>query len=622
MIRLIIVAPTQQIYEIAENIVANAGIEATVLRCTSENVVRSVREAFGGDAGVVVARGNHAHLLKSETSYPVVDIIINGQELAECIGRACRMLSHPRPRIALAGFRYMFSNPEPIARLLDAEVDIYYASGSAAMEATVERAFREGKELIIGGELACAHAERLGLKSVFLSAQRSSVHDAVRMAVQMLRAMNAEREKSLEFRSLMDHSFDAIFRLDAEGRITALNELAEKAFNSTANQLIGQPFLSLPGLEAVSDFRNALQSRRSLYSCALRIGNASFVARVACIEGESEQAGFIITMQEFGIITNLEEQIRLQRINRGYVAQGRFEDASPASARAAALLDDARQYAQYDVPLLLAGPAGTRLRWLAECVHNASFRRMNPFVVADLSSIPPSEQLEALFGNRSSGPESLIALAQKGTLLLSHVDLLEPEAQYCLQNLLQNGRVQLSARQTASRPDVRVLCATHRDLRELCGEGRFLPPLAQTLERFRLDVPPLRERREDLPDMIRRFMRRQESQYKKSVRFSADAMEALLRYDWPENDRSLEELCARATLLAREREIRLCDLPAFLRAPASPDAPVLLVVNPEERALRQALQDAGGNRAAAAEALGVSRSTLWRRMRKYGVGLP
>lgn len=626
MNKLLIVAPNVSIYQSAVNIVTEAQLNAQVIQATSDNIVELVRREFAGDTGVVVARGHQAQLVKSQLTVPVVDIVLSGMDMAVLLDHARRMVSGPRPRIAFVGFRYMFPDCSPLAEILDVDPYIYYASSGRDVPEVVERAAQDGAALIIGGEMACQHAARLGLPSLFMDSMKESVRTAIRTAMHTLEATMLEQRRTAEFSSLLDYSFDAILKLNGEGGIETANHLAEKMLRQSVQELHGRRFLDIPEVQITPVLAEAMAQHRSLYSTIIRIGSSSFVANVASVEVEGRHDGFIMSLQEFGVIDELEETIRVGRRQQGHVATSRFENLTVRSPVLQALITDAKQYAQYDVPLLLCGPRGLPKADLAQCIHNASLRKRSPFVRADLSTIPIATQTEFLFGS-DVVPTSrgLISNAHTGTLFLLDVHLLTPESQQQLLNVLRNGYYFRKGSTSPTPVSVRVICSTFKDLMALATEEKFSEPLAHDLSFVALRVPPVREVPEDIPHLVTDYLEKACAKYRKPLTMTDDAIALLAQYDWPGNTHEVSMICERAVMLATSQTVdaafvrdRL--LPARTDRPAAAAAaPVLVVVDPKESELRAALREAGDDRQLAAERLGISRSTLWRRMKKYGL---
>lgn len=620
--KLLIVAPGAQVQHIAQEIVNELNLDAKVVCPDADAVVETVRREFETDTGMVVARGYFAQLIKTQTNVPVVDIVLSGQEMASLLERACRMADHPHPRIAFVGFGTMFPSCEVFARILNADVNIYEASSGDEVPRIVEQAASAGCELIIGGEIACREAKKRELLSLFLDSTRESIETAIRTAAQVLDAMRREQQRADNFSTILNYSFGVMIKLDEEGRFEAANYLAERVFRQSVDALKGRRFFQMPGVQISQMLQDAVAAHRSLYSTIIRIDNDSFVANVAALSTDGRHEGFIVAMQEFKEIEELETAVHQDRGSPSHRAHSHFSRFSPQSPLLAELLEDAKQFAQYDMPIILTGERGLPKEVIAECIHNASLRRKGPFVRVDTSATSPEMQAEYLFGSQEQGTRGIIDSAQNGTLFLLDVQMLTRESQHQLLNVIRNGQYTRVGSHVPIPAAVRVICSTFKNLNEECAAGRFLEPLANTLYSYRLPVPAVKEIPEDIPRILARVMDETAAKYKKNIILTQDAIDLLVHYSWPGNMHEVEVFCEKLTILARSRVVDA----AFIRGRLHIEADrgesaerVYVVISPEESELRAALAQAGHNRQRAAEKLGISRSTLWRRMRKFGL---
>lgn len=616
MNKLLIVAPNHQLYVLTSELLRETGINAEVFQATSATVVDTVRHEMEGHTGVVLARGHQAQLLKHQTDIPVVEITLSAQDMAVLMNRASAMVEHPQPRIAFVGFRYMFSNCAEIAAIMNIDMRIEYASSGTDVPEVVHRAVTDGAEVIIGGEIACHAAEELGIKSLFMDSARESILNGIRNAMRTLEALEQEQRRSAELSSLLNYSFDAVIRLDNNGNIISGNHLARKALHLHDGNELGQPLLSLEGLQITNELRDALKDGSNLYSTVIRMGHDSFISNVAALNPDGKPDGFIITMQEFSAIDDLETAIRQERKRHGYIARKHFDDYKPMSTVIRALYADAKRVAPYDVPVLICGEPGQDKLGLAECIHNASIVQNNPFVAVDLSTVPVATQMEYLFGTRDLSGQ--LTLAEKGTLFLLDVHLLTEESQHQLLNILRNKHYLRRGSHSPVPVNVRVICSTYKDLFQLVQAGKFMEPLASTLMGMPLYFPSISDTPEEIPQLLENCLDITAEKYKKSISFTQDAMELLCSYSWPGNLREIDQFCQRATILADKYLVDAAFIRSHLQFhPEAEHREIVIVADHEESELRDALRRNHGDRSKAAEELGISRSTLWRKMKKY-----
>ena len=319
---------------------------------------------------------------------------------------------------------------------------------------------------------------------------------------------------------------------------------------------------------------------------------------------------------------NLREQLRERYGLPGLVAH------SPAMH---GVLDLVERVAPTDATLLIRGESGTGKEVIAKAVHHASSRAARPFVAVNCGAVPETLLESELFGFTRGAFTGAVASklglfeeAHGGTLLLDEIAEMPAALQVKLLRVLQSGEIRrLGATQVAT-IDVRVIAATNRDLAVMIADGSFREDLYYRLNVIEVVLPPLRERREDIPALAEHFMARAAGKLGRDVRLSADAVERLLRYPWPGNVRELENAIERAAILARGDAVTPEDLPPHVAAglslgpsPALPRQATLAEL--ERDHILTTLERFGRNHSAAAEALGIGRTTLWRKLKEYGL---
>jgi DNA-binding NtrC family response regulator len=327
------------------------------------------------------------------------------------------------------------------------------------------------------------------------------------------------------------------------------------------------------------------------------------------------------------VVARIEAASELKRA-RDAVEDGEIIGRSPPILR---LLDQLDALAGSSAAVLLTGESGSGKELVARALHQRSERRGGPFVAINCAAVPEGLLEAELFGHEKGAFTGAIKkrdgrfkLADGGTLLLDEVAEIPAASQAKLLRALQEGAVQPVGADEPLTVNVRLISATHENLKELVAAGRFREDLYYRLNVLDLRVPPLRERPGDVSLLVAHFLRKWE---RSDVTFSTQAWKALLAYPFPGNVRELAHALERALVLSRGVEIDLQHLPEDLVAwerPAPPFLdfrPLAVAVKEFERGyLLGALELAQGRRGRAAELLGISRKTLWEKLRHHGIG--
>ena len=275
-------------------------------------------------------------------------------------------------------------------------------------------------------------------------------------------------------------------------------------------------------------------------------------------------------------------------------------------------------------PVLIYGETGTGKELMARLVHELSPKKAGRFVEVNCAAIPENLFESELFGHRkgaftgaSADKKGLFEFAQKGTIFLDEIGELPEHLQAKLLRVLQEQKMTPVGALEPVKVDVRIVAATNRDLREMIEQGTFRQDLYFRLNVFEVHLPPLRERREDIPDLVNLFM---EKYRVKSVRISSEAMDRLVKYDWPGNVRELEHIIQRLVTLCRGNVIKASDIPAdFQEGDESASDLETRLRQVEKEEILKALRARDWVQTRAAELLGISERVLRYKMKKYGI---
>jgi two-component system response regulator HydG len=285
-----------------------------------------------------------------------------------------------------------------------------------------------------------------------------------------------------------------------------------------------------------------------------------------------------------------------------------------------------------DATGLIQGESGTGKELVARAIHRLSTRKNKPFVVINCSAYPATLLESELFGHEKGAFTGAIRQkagrfeqAHGGTVFLDEIGEIAPSAQIKLLRVLQTQKFERLGGEKTLTVDVRIIAATNKDLLQEVKKGLFREDLYYRLNVIPIQLPPLLERRNDIPLLARHFLHRfAAEQGKKIEQFSPEALRLLLDYSWPGNVRELENTVEHATVLAKGSRVEASDLPAALYSAISATdvdkSPTL--VDHEKKLLQEVLEECGWNKKQAAKRLGISRSTLYEKLKKYQITQP
>jgi DNA-binding NtrC family response regulator len=274
-----------------------------------------------------------------------------------------------------------------------------------------------------------------------------------------------------------------------------------------------------------------------------------------------------------------------------------------------------------DATVLIEGETGTGKEMVARMIHRSSKRASAPFGVVDCAAVTPSLLESELFGamrGAFTGADrdraGVFEAANRGTVFLDEIGEIEPEFQVKLLRFLQEKEIRPVGAARSKEVDVRVIAATNRDLQRMMEEGKFREDLWYRLNTVRILMPPLRERREDIPLLVQFFANKYKCKYDRDVRVTDSGIRALQDYTWPGNVRQLQHMVERLVILAGRIDVNAVH--QALTIMEGRDKPVETLAEAEEDQIRRVLAATGGNKSKAAQILGIERKTLYRKLER------
>lgn len=434
--------------------------------------------------------------------------------------------------------------------------------------------------------------------------------------------------------AILESISDGVFTVDRDWKITSFNRSAEKITGIPREEAIGHHCSDV--------FRSSLCGDECALQQTLKSGKPVIGKSAFFVNSEGERIPISISTavlkDENGAIIGGAETFRdlsevealHQELEERY-SLGEMVSHSPRMRRIFEILP---AVASSPSIVLILGETGTGKELLARAVHQHSARSGGPFVAVNCGALPDTLLESELFGYKagaftgaSRDKPGRFALAEGGTLFLDEIGEVSPALQVRLLRVLQERSYEPLGSVESRKADVRVIAATNRDLTALVRNGRFREDLYYRINVARLELPPLRERKEDIPVLVRRFIDKFNALMRKEIEgIAPEALSLLIAHDWPGNIRELENAVERAFILCTGNILQISHLPAELRSSVKGRMPVAEIRTAHRvldlQAIQTALENSGYNRLAAARQLGIHKTTLFRKIKKLGIALP
>ncbi|MDU9390201.1 sigma 54-interacting transcriptional regulator [Pseudomonas sp. zfem002] len=611
------------------------GTHIEVLDTSVTEALQTARELEQlGAVDVFICAGATGAYLRKHLTRPVLTMHIGEGDLLRALGQAREHSSH----VALLSYNRVNHDLQAMSALFT--VQIHQAAYTTLEEArqAVEQAARLGCRSLIGSSTVVELAEQEGLYGV-LSLSEDTVRKALDEALGILDSQRIEVAKRRHLNAVLQHIPTGVAAIDTQGLVQSLNPALAQLLDLPLNAALGRPLQQLcPEL----DPQQALRDGGGEENRVIRLGSHAVVSNLLPTLENGERTGLVLTCQDITAVQRADQRIRSTRRPGAFTARYQLEQLVGDSRANREMLQLAKRFAASHSTILITGESGTGKELLAQGIHNESPRRQGPFVAINCAAFPESLLESELFGyeegafsgSRKGGKPGLFETAHRGTLFLDEIGDMPVSLQTRLLRVLQEREVLRLGGTEPIAIDVRIIAATHQDLRSALEEGEFRNDLYYRLNILRLRTTPLRERPEDIASIARGIGQRLlvQGQPPRAAEIPGALLPYLTRYAWPGNVRELENVIERAMLSAREL-LNAHGLDEHYLARVLPElcedrpAPATRKKTPREtdlhtigkaaqlRHVQETLDSCQGNLDEAARRLGISRTTLWRRLR-------
>ena len=556
---------------------------------------------------------------------PVINIPITGYDIVQALYEAKKMY-HCR-KVGIVGRFFHMYQYEHMEEITGVKTSYHPVDQGHDLEYCVAEAVSQGCDCIIGGYSAYLYLKnsRTDLPVVTIKVSRETIFNVLEEAVHIAEEVKKEKEKSELFRIITQISNAGIFYVNDKGQIEIANREARKLFPNV------QTLLGGGGLSKANCSVYAGGSGTSLSTDFLpvKIGNS--------------MPGLVVSFMNASRIQQMENQIRRQMSDKGLAARYTFQDIVHKSDIMDRTIENAGRYAGVSSNVLLVGESGTGKELFAQSIHNASKRAGNAFVAVNCAALPESLLESELFGyvegaftgSKKGGKMGLFEMAHKGTLFLDEIAEIPLTFQSKLLRVLQEREVRRVGGNSVISVDVRIIAATNKNLQRQVSEGKFRQDLLYRLNVLRLYIPPLRKRSEDIPLLFHYYLQYYSNQFGYEMPIlSAGAEEIIKQYAFTGNIRELRNIAERLSVvhsgfMITEEEMAAAlgqddiEITEYSERTMTTGPSYMMYAEgkreQEKQYIQRLLSEHGYNRSETARAMGIDRSTLWRKMKKYGL---
>jgi len=441
--------------------------------------------------------------------------------------------------------------------------------------------------------------------------------------------------KETAYKTILDSIADGVFTVDKDWRISSWNKAAEHITGFSKKEAIGQNCHDV--------FRTNICQTACVLRKTMDTGKELINVPINILTKEGEEKPISVSTallsdtkgQIIGGVETFRDISAIESLRKTLEKKYSFQDIIGKSHLMQELFHILPDIAQSDSTVLLQGPSGSGKELFARAIHNLSNRSEKPFVIVNCAALPDTLLESELFGYKKGAftdarrdKPGRFDLAEGGTIFLDEIGDISLAIQVKLLRVLQEKTFEPLGSTTSVRADVRIITASNKNLREQMSLGRFRDDLYYRLNVIRLDIPPLAERRQDIPLLLDHFIAHFNAEKGKNIMgVTPDVLSVLMDYDCPGNVRELENIVERAFILCKRDMIDLHCLPPELIQnrmvdTINADAEENILKAAEARAILQALAQHDGHREKTAKALGIHKTTLLRKMNKLGISYP
>lgn len=631
-----LIAPTNSLRKKAQLIIDENKENICIYEASLDNALYLAKSLAKQGIKIFISRRGTVTHIANNSNFIVVEIPSMMSDYLEVMDKikGCKGL--------VAFFSYdtcLSDEVKTMCQLLDINAKHYAFKNIADTDIAVLEALKDGAQIGVGGALTQISAEKHGLKHFVLENSKDSICLAIEEAKRLLEFKKIEEKKSeilaLElqrYKSVLEYTNDAIISIDNTGKIDVINKVAEKLLKLIPNTTLGNNIQDVLPSERIL---KTLKSDKAEVGYLVNSQGMSLYVNSVPIKVNGITKGVVSTLQDIKSIQKTENNIRVKLHNKGLVTKYSFSDIIGQDRSLVAAKEIAENYAHSNATVLIHGATGTGKEMFAQSICKAGERKNAPWVAINCATLEKNLLDSELFGYvegaftgaLKGGKAGLFEIAHTGTLFLDEIAEMPVELQAKLLRVLQEKEIRRLGGSTVMPIDVRIIAATNKDLAKLVAEKTFREDLYYRLNVLNLYIPPLKNRRIDINELAEYFMTEFKCSSPSQIKYLHKTLQELKDYDWPGNIRELKNFVERiATMInnvsnSANLQILIDQLLNEKLRNKIPSAHTETenFSSWEKERIINTIKKNNGKLGKSAVELGISRTTLWRKIQEYNI---
>lgn len=615
---------------------------------TDDDYREYVRMAQEERMDAIIVSYHHSEKMSSyDTSVPIIPINFSNWETLNILQSLKKNIvdthiPHPH-KVALITVAPLSLDLKILSEIFELELHNIIRDGETLPDSFFHALKKEGFEIAACGSRYHQQVAASGMYHAYDPNAHSyiGVLEEFRRILKLITISRQVSQRNQELLQMMNYSFEAIWVTDDHGLITSYNVKAAGLFAKNTHKaspsFSGRSIYEVLPAQMKDILDDALSNGTNYYSHLLLHTQSDGIFNITPLMRNGTVSAVIFHFTALPHLEQMEEQIRIESYIKGHKAKYTFQNLIGKSGAIQRAIKNAELFAKYDSNILLIGETGTGKEIFSQSIHNSSRRSGQPFVALNCGALPPNLLESELFGYvegaftgaSRKGKKGLFEIANQGTIFLDEISEMDANGQLRLLRVLEEREVMRIGSDSVIPVNVRVIAACNKDLAKLVKNGSFREDLFYRLNVLTIQIPALRERGNDVFLLAEYYLDIYSQKYQKTVQLSSASASMLTSYPWPGNVRQLRNFCERLVIVADDYQLspefikdQLQQAYQFYDHTDDMDTavlPALSLPGSERDNILLALRQTKGNRQQTASLLNISTSTLWRKMKKYGI---